>query len=260
MLRRTRFLWINGWATTGEVWAPLFSEMAWAQHEVVEIGEWFSQAKGELDQVVSWAVQSIERHAQTAKEANESWALVGWSLGGVLAQRAIAEFKNIDADFCGLFLIGATTNFIAAPPTSGWPAAVVRRMQTQLLKSEQHTDVVLHHFFERAYEREAEQEIASTLSNIINIWRPEGLHLGLEALVTWDTLEIFEQLQRNRIPMFWLHGLKDSICPQGAINRSESMKGVVTTWESAGHAPFLEAPRLVSKWFGESLGGMHEKR
>ncbi len=149
--------------------------------------------------------------------------VVGWSLGGMLAQRLAAERR-----VAGLVLISSTPRFVRTREEAdkGWADAYLRQMVRSL---EQHRDKVMNDFC-RSMLGPGEQ------ASFEDTWTLPALMAGLAFLRTDDCRPM---LSRIDCPTTVIHGTADAICPYAA--GVELAAGISTarlvTLEGAGHAP-----------------------
>jgi len=139
-------------------------------------------------------------------EIKNRTALLGWSLGGMLAlETALSCQEKLDA----LVLVGSTARFCEAPEyPCGTPVARVRAM---LRGIQQHPSDVLSAFFRACAKPRLPDE------DQFRIQTADGLELGVPTLTAGlDYLlrtDLRSRLGQLHVPVLVLHGRQDMIIP-----------------------------------------------
>ncbi|MCG7408462.1 alpha/beta hydrolase [Paenibacillus sp. ACRRX] len=177
------------------------------------------------------------------------------------AKRSAADESMTNAELISVVLVGTTLSFVDDTGAAGWPKRIVERMRTRLLQS---AELVLHDFqakFWSASERGgADLQPVPALSRqplAAADFSPAGLNAGLAYLLQADLHEAWSRLRSTDVPVLWLHGAEDPLCPLRAQERAAAYRGrgklAMRVIASAGHAPFLTARdhwnQELSAWF-----------
>ncbi len=170
------------------------------------------------------------------------WA--GWSLGGLVAQRA----AGLDpARVCALVLIASTPCFIRKP---GWQSAMLPvLLDTFAGELEQDYRKTVQRFL--ALQVRGSAHATDTLKSLRATLReggaaqPAGLHAGLDILRSTDLRADAGKLQ---CPVLLLMGERDTLVPAAAGQAAVRLfpDARLEVIESAGHAPLISAPRDVA--------------
>jgi pimeloyl-[acyl-carrier protein] methyl ester esterase len=188
------------------------------------------------------ALDDMARAVLAAVPAGAAWA--GWSLGGLVAQRAaLVQPGSVGA----LVLIASTPCFIRK---AGWQSAMLPELlDTFAAELEQDYQRTLNRFL--ALQVRGSSQATDTLKQLRATLRdggtPQlaGLRAGLEILRATDLRGELGQLQ---CPTLLLTGERDTLVPAAA---AREMVRLIPHAESAviggtGHAPFITAPGRVA--------------
>lgn len=168
-----------------------------------------------------------------ASAAAPYW-LGGWSLGGLLAMKAVLDGVLHPA---GLILISSTARFCSGDDyPHGVPRTHLRAMMRGLVRSR---ESVLASFYDQAG-----QPVDCDFTT-------EELSRGLQWL---DTLDLRERLHEIEMPVLILHGAEDRIIPVSAAEylATKIPSSHLIVHPGAGHALPLKNPEwispLVERW------------
>lgn len=237
---------VHGWGMNAGVWQPLLG----ALHEryrvtLIELpghGESLLQAEAELD---AWSLACLQVAPPQA-------AWIGWSLGGLIAQRAALLAPQ---RILGLCPVCATPSFVqrddwsaAMPPLvfaqfadnlAGDPQGTLKRFLALQVQGAEDARLVLRGLNEALARRPSAQ--------------PQALHDGLELLLQGDLRDQVVQLQ---MPTFWLFGERDTLVPAAAAEALRALDPSVRTEviAGAGHAPLLSHPQQCLQWLEACCG------
>lgn len=168
--------------------------------------------------------------------------LIGWSLGGMLAQELALRYPQ---KIRKLVLIASTPQFLSSETWSfGVRPAALKLLQKNI---EKNLAAGLESFLQTAAagpEKNILYQIQKDLENT-----PETAAFYLKFLAGFSNLENLNQIRQ---PVLILAGLKDGLCPYPAQNqlfeRIPNSKLIGIT--EAGHFPFLTHRELVEKQIG----------
>lgn len=232
---RRRILWIHGWGMSPDIW------------ESSVRGQWTGQ--GIQHHFFSYAdCHSIEAfHEALDRMLREvkPEAVIGWSMGGILAVDRLAKLADEMETALGslgikrLALVGSTLCFVRADRNQGWPRRIVERMLGKLETDQEH---VLRQFADSMVSAEERAE-GKGMTAYEPDFSLDGLKAGLRYLIETDVTEAWS---KTLVPgltsaggrILWIHGSGDTICPVGAMpEETEGVRRVVL--EGTGHVPFL---------------------
>lgn len=236
---------LHGWGMNAAVWEPLLPGLC-ERYRVTRLelpGHGASEPLGTgLD---DWANACL-----AVAPPQAAW--VGWSLGGLLAQRAALLAPQRVTRLC---LVTATPSFVRRP---GWPAAMDGRVFEQfagaLLKDPAAT---LKRFLSLQVKGADEVRTVLRTLNAALGQRPaasaQGLETGLRLLREGD---LRESLCGLAMPSHWLFGERDTLVPAEAAAAVGILQPAAEfeTVERAGHAPWLSHPQQCLHWLERCCG------
>lgn len=208
----------HGWGFDSRIWQPILPLLT-HQYEVYTVDlpgfgltsfmDWDEFKEGLLLQLPS------------------TFALAGWSLGGMVATRLALEAMN---RVTHLINIASSPRFIE---DDGWPGVSVitltqfgERLMTQ-------PEQVLQEFMAL--------QLSGKKSSINAAPTLQGLKMGLDCLMNWD---FRSDLERLKLPVLYLFGRRDAIIPKKTMVVIQAMYPNVqcVMTNKAAHALFLSHP------------------
>lgn len=175
-------------------------------------------------------------------------ALLGWSLGGEVAQLLAAQQPE---RFWRLLLVASTPCFAATPDwVHGLPQSQIKVMGRDLRRN---YELTMNSFFALQFaddelERERYRQIVGFAVRAGRLPAPD---VALEALETLRCADLRPLLPQLTLPALVLHGARDRIIPVGAGRYLGTAlpKARYVEWSQVGHAPFLSrAPETLQLW------------
>jgi pimeloyl-ACP methyl ester carboxylesterase len=240
-------LWIHGWGMSSRVWGDVSVLLPSFNHHYIDYND--------CDTVESFLETLISQ--MNGAKPGESWTLIGWSFGGMLALEWLMGHSAAEVAYTleAVVIVNGTLRFVDANRQLGWPNRVVERMQTQLLRDPKET---LQQFALSMFS-EADHAKAG-YETIVNIVCEEAKQTdfslsGLDAALTYlrkTDLTIRWQKYRetaHSAKLLWLHGADDPICPVGCMPPLKQEEQRI--FFDVGHLPFL----TESEPFYEQLRG-----
>lgn len=179
-------------------------------------------------------------------ELREPFALLGWSLGGQLAQSwATAEPGCLRR----LILLATTPRFCAGRDwPHGLPAGELRLLRRNL---QQRYLATLGDFFDLQFKTEAlsPERRREILGFAV---RPVGPPPAAQALETLEMLALADLrpvVSSIKTPTLVIHGQDDAIIPHGAgeFLAAQIPGAQMLSLPATGHAPFLSQPRMLAR-------------
>ena len=236
---------LHGWGMNAAVWQPLLPGLQERfRVTLVELpghGESPSLGGG-LDDWVRACLQ--------VAPAQAAW--LGWSLGGLLAQRAALLAPQRIRQLC---LVTATPSFVQR---EGWSRAMSRAVFEQFAQAlTEDAPATLRRFLSlQVKNTEDARTLLRTLNGALAQRRaPDaaGLEQGLRLLLEGD---LRADLAKLAVPSNWLFGGRDTLVPAGVADEinARAPAARVEMIESAGHAPFLSHPYQTLQWLEAACG------
>lgn len=240
---------LHGWGMHGGYWDGLVSEMKgnYRVHCLDLPGHGSSDYHAEqtLQDYAEVIVQNLREHIESPA------VLVGWSLGGLIAQRMVLDHPQL---FERLILMASTPCFVQR---EGWPhampAEVLQGFAGNLLADYRGT---LNRFLAlqvRGSEQQ-QQGLRELKARLFAHGEPsqEALRTGLGLLRDSD---LRQELPRLQGPVCVIGGERDTLVPARVLGEITRLLPAAVTHniKGAGHAPFLSHPRDVSLYMKEFL-------
>lgn len=226
-------LWIHGFGTSPEVWEDCAKAFPDCHHHYVSF-----QTCSTAEQLKSKVRDSIAMHAKEAEEKRALLHVVGWSLGGMLALDVLFDDVGMDVRLWqsvgSLTLVSASLQFTSRDRAKGWPSRIVERMQARLHTEPEETLKDFHSLLYTDLERSLRNEPSRAIRNEFSV---SGLEAGLSYLLNQDLTDTWEHLRHAKLPMLWMHGTADAVCPIGAVPESIASSQFVP-YQDAGHVLF----------------------
>lgn len=220
---------VSGWAVNPFVWRE-FEQLLSNNYQVTIID--FNNTY--IEESFNNKVKSIIKSKKI-----DRFILIGWSLGSMVALD-IANYYSNRINY--LILFSATSKFAVTKNEDyqyGWNTIIVKRMINQLKID---TKTILNQFYKNMFCKAELKE--GFLDNFLQkenkhrTYNVDSLIKGLEYLMISD---IRKKLSTINIPVLFIHGKNDNICPIEAgyyINKL-LIKSEFISIQNTGHAPFF---------------------
>ncbi|WP_456373705.1 pimeloyl-ACP methyl ester esterase BioH [Thiolapillus sp.] len=220
-------LLIHGWGMNLAVWQPLVSELE-GDFRITLV-----DLPGHGESPWNETMQTLDDWTQMVLETAPKQAIwAGWSLGGLLMQRArmLAPER-----LCATLGIATTPCFIRH---DDWPHGIAPEILPAFARElESDNRRTLRRFL--ALQVQGAEDARATLLMLRKEFdarpepRPEALRVGLRLLMETDLRDLAED---SAPPARWLLGERDTLVPMAA---GKSLSGQVQVIPGAAHAPFL---------------------
>lgn len=169
--------------------------------------------------------------------------LVGWSLGGLVAQKLAAKKSHLLA---GLVTIASTPRFVAGPRWPGIAADVLTTFKRQLEKNFSKT---LERFLaiQAMGSETAKQDIKAIREQITQYPSPSEFALK-EGLHILSSEDLRSEIGAITLPTLRLYGRLDSLVPTSGIDGICELQPQADTvvLPQASHAPFISHPQQTA--------------
>ncbi|USG65417.1 alpha/beta hydrolase [Brevibacillus ruminantium] len=221
-------LWVNGWSMPDELWEPMIRALPDMVHRKPNYAgithpEQFLRAV---------------REELTASCFSRPLIVIGWSMGGMLAQR-IASETAVD----GLIVISSTARFVRgrAEQHLGWQEGHLNRMKRML---EQGRENVMQEFGQSLFTANEQEFIAKQGISIADSWPLSALTAGLAYLQKEDCRPLLSGIS---CPVTVIHGTQDTVCPyEAGVELSAGLSSYrFIPLKDCGHAVPLLYPAII---------------
>lgn len=181
--------------------------------------------------------------------------IVGWSLGGLIAQAIAAYYKN-QKGILALVTIASTPCFVQTNGWAGMRADVLANFADQLDNSYEKT---IERFLAiQAMGSDNPKRDARNLKQQIQAFpnpAPQALKAGLHILTNED---IRSSVSKITVPTLRLYGKLDSLVPVSAVDAIHEIHpqsdSVILT--KASHAPFISHPEQTTQILNQFVSGL----
>jgi len=247
-VQKPNLVLIHGWGADNQVW------QAWAQQTLassmrlhfIELPGFGQQAEIDLGLSVSaehvnqaWLANLVERLPD-----EPTW-LLGWSLGGLLAQQLFLQYPQ---RILGIINLASTPCFQQG---QGWHYGVAPSLMLDFIHALQADGKALLNTFyalqcqggdkARLFTRQLRQQyLGRALPSF------KGLYQGLQLL---QSLDLRDKMRHNKRPCLWLLGEKDPLVPAAGLLDwvAREQAGSAELITGAAHIPFLSHPDVTSQ-------------
>lgn len=232
-------VFLHGWGLHGGIWAETLAVLPGTAPDLPGYGA-----------TPGVAPYTAERVADAvAATLTQPVALVGWSMGGMVALALAARHPDKVAR---LALVGASPAFVQRPD---WPHGLAPEVLDGFAQSlsEDYRATLLRFLSLQARGGDQAREVIARLrASLLQRAEPAPATLaaGLELL---RQVDLRGAVQRVACPTLVLHGAHDTLCPAEAGRwLAQGIPGArLALHERAAHAPFLSHPA----WFQAELTG-----
>lgn len=252
--KRPALCLIHGWGADTQVW------QFWAEQYLAKAFQlYYIELPGFGDQPVldlpyktdALSVNQAWLEALTRQlPIGPSWIL-GWSLGGLMAQQL---FLQRPEEVLGIINLASTPCFQQG---QGWRYGVSPSLMIDFIHAlEKDVGALLNRFYAlQCQGGEQARELTKQLrKQYLNRGLPsaKGLYQGLQLL---QSLDLREKMSNNSSPCLWLLGEDDPLVKSAGVAEwvNQSAAGEVELISGAAHIPFLSHPDLTSHYIIEFI-------
>lgn len=236
-------IFLHGWGVSSVVWADTAARLAGTAVDL--------PGYGDVAAVFPYRVENLAD--ALAEHIAAPVALVGWSMGGMVALALAARHPEKVAR---LVLVGASPAFVAS---TDWPHGMAPEVLAEFARSlALDYRATLSRFLSlQARGGDAAREVITQLRARLRIQvepSRETLAAGLELL---RAVDLREQVERVVCPTLVIHGAHDTLCAPaaGAWLAGHLPHARLAAHEGAAHAPFLSHPDWFAAEVEEFLHG-----
>ena len=227
---------LHGWGSSSKVWQTCIQELS------VNFRVWCIDLPGHgKSHSVAWDGSTGQGVEMLSHCLPHTSSIVGWSLGGLLAQLFIQRYPQ---RVNNLVLVASVPKFIASKNwVHGMPKELFESFSQQFSKSPHET---LQKFCAlQSLNSNSQKQVQSSLINSLS---NQAEHLtNIEWGLQWlQEIDLRDEVTLSNFPILLLHGDKDAVCSfsaaQDAVSvwKNASLKSI----PNAGHAPFISQPSL----------------
>lgn len=245
--QQTPIVFLHGWGMNQKVWQPTIASLP--EHLAGRAITLDLPGYGENNQYQGgYALADLANWLNEELAAYDKVIVVGWSLGGLVAQQFALDFPTKVKQ---LNIVGSTPKFMAADNWHGIKPEVLTMFAEQLVENSKQT---IERFLaiQAMGSRTARDDIKQLKELVLSAPEPNSnaLAKGLELLEKVDLRKDWQHLQ---CPINALFGKLDSLVPYKAIadiaNLGDSPK--LKILEKSSHAPFISHPQAFLDWLLE---------
>ncbi len=233
----TPLIALHGWGMNASVWQSLSTylpeNLEFRCLDLPGHGQTELLDNNEFETAVEWLAAQFEGRCH----------LLGWSMGGLLAQAFALKYPERIAS---LSLVASTPCFVQqADWQCGMEPAVLAQF-AQALKENQNTTIRrfigLQFMGESATAKLQKALLQSVLARPAS---PMALERGIQWLQEADYRQSLSRLP----PSHWMFGTLDRLIPPeaGAVVAEQLVAGRVDYFEGCGHAPFMTQPQQFAE-------------
>lgn len=233
----TPLIALHGWGMNASVWQPLDAY---------------------LPDVLDFRCLNLPGHGQTELLDNNTFELavewlatrfegachlLGWSMGGLLAQAFALKYPERVAS---LSLVASTPCFVQKPDWHCGMEPAVLAQFAQALKENQNTTIRRFIGLQFMGESATAKLQKSLLQSVLA--QPASA-LALERGIQWLQEADYRQSLGHLPPSHWMFGTLDRLIPPeaGAVIADVLIDGQVGYFEGCGHAPFMTQPQQFTE-------------
>lgn len=240
---------LHGWALHGGLFTPLLPALS-RRHRVHAVD---LPGHGRSDPLRPWTLQAaVEALQRTFIEIGEPLAVLGWSLGGMIALRWALDAPG---EIAKLVLVAATPKFVA---DATWPHAMsadtLKRFADELRVAYRLT---LQRFLSLQVQgsESGRATLATLRHELFARGEPDAAVLS-EALAAFAGIDLRRDVARVASRTLVIAGERDTLVPPAASEWVASALPAArfVRMTGAAHAPFLSHPEAFLEALGPFLG------
>lgn len=244
---RLKIFWVSGWGFSAASFysaAECLSVVRPAVEMEHRFFDWTSGRTPEALLRALWRELSAVRKEMREKANHKRRSrvvIVAWSLGALTVLSLGPAFLN---EIDSLVIISGTPRFLLTFDwPHGWDVRALELFRLQLIR---HPAETFGRFLRDVFGENPE----SIKRLALPVVDPSVQVLLMAGLMLLERLDAREVLGDLRLPVYLLHGTKDTIIPLSAAYALRELlpQGSLTVWEAVRHAPHLERPEDFCAW------------
>ncbi|MER2490908.1 pimeloyl-ACP methyl ester esterase BioH [Catenovulum sediminis] len=246
---KSHLYFIHGWGMNRAVWRPIAEKLSHLYDVTLLDLPGYGESIDNLPQ--TYNLDQISQ--QVAQNIQQPGIIIGWSLGGLVAQNiALKNKEKTDA----LITIASTPCFAQKNDWQGIQAHVLTDFQQQLAEDYNKT---LERFLaiQAMGSRSARQDIKAFKALLLTYAppAPAALSGGLQILAEADLTDKIAEIHQ---PTVRLYGKLDSLVPKAAIDPIHQLQPHSDKYifNKASHAPFISHPEEFLQVLSQKLSGL----
>ncbi len=233
-MSRQKLVLLHGWGFSSEVFAKIIPPLN--DDFDVQLIDLPGYGVRESEQFPT-SLQDVAMHVVTKinGEDGEKLSLLGWSLGGLVAQQIAIDFPQL---IDKLILVAATPCFLQK---DDWKQAVDPDLAGQFNKQveQNHSDALKGFYLQLAA---MEPKPRSIVKEVIKLLPGEISRSNLiDSLKVLHQTDLRKQIAQSAIDILWIYGANDQMIP-GVLEKI-SAKSAIKILDNAAHLPFLSQPQ-----------------
>lgn len=244
---KTPIILLHGWGMNKTIWSEvikLLPQNIQARIRCLDLPG-YGDNRLELDDYNLAALTSW-----LASEVDKPSIVIGWSLGGLLAQNLTFCFPE---KVIKLGLIASSPKFMKSDTWPGIKSDVLTLFLNQLSKD--HVKTVERFLAIQAMGSESARKDITALKNVVlNVELPSQIALQ-EGLRILQDVDLTEQLSQLTCPVFALFGKLDSLVPIAVEQEVKKINPNIQTscFDKSSHAPFISDTAKFNAWLIKNI-------
>lgn len=244
------FVWLPGWGANSQLW------QTWVNQAFSAYNNIFIDLPGHGKQVMATPSNETEILTQwlavIVPQLPEKSVIIGWSLGGLLAQAIAISYPQ---KVLALVLMASSPCFVQRPD---WlPALEQSLFERYLTEIATHSRQLLKSFFslQALGDRQPRQLSKLLLPLIEQVTTSDGIHALQQGLSLLAQLDFRQQLATIQQPCLWLLAEQDAIVPLALVDALVHLQpqSFIYVIRNSSHVPFISQPNATAARIHEFL-------
>jgi len=239
---KTPIILLHGWGMNKTIWTELVAQLP----KDIQSRMQCLDLPGYGDNRIELQEYNLTSLTQwLAAQINQPSIVIGWSLGGVLAQNLALHFPD---KVSKVGLIASSPKFMKTDSWPGIKSEVLTLFLSQLSKDHKKT-VERFLAIQAMGSNSARKDITALKNVVLNVQLPSQIALQ-EGLRILQNVDLREQLSELSCPIFALFGKLDSLVPIAAEQQITKLNPSIQTscFDKSSHAPFISDLANFKAW------------
>ncbi|GGO71763.1 pimeloyl-ACP methyl ester esterase BioH [Bowmanella pacifica] len=227
-----KILLLHGWGLNSEVWQPLIERLQGSFQFVLMDLPGF----GHNHQSVPDSYDLDALTALVAQQLKEPMIIMGWSLGGLVAQQLALNYPALVR---ALICVTSTPKFLATDQWPGIKAEVLKAFAMQL-RSDPHKTIERFLAIQALGSERAKADIQNLKTLLVKRPSPSKVALA-SGLAILEQADLCEKICTIGCPTLRIYGRNDSLVPKATLELVEHLQPKASSmlFPAASHAPFI---------------------